>query len=153
LADLVGWSGGVSADTYWQATYARREYTRHFVELLDAARLDAIVMPPHALPALTHGSTMHLPTAASYCFLANLLGTPAGVVPATRVQAGEESDRPPARDVVTSDARAVELHSTGLPVGVQVLARHWREDTVLAVMRALELGFRDRPDYPARPPL
>jgi fatty acid amide hydrolase len=31
---------------------------------------------------------------------------------------------------------------------VQVVARHWREDIVLAVMGALERHFQDRPDYP-----
>jgi fatty acid amide hydrolase len=35
-----------------------------------------------------------------------------------------------------------------LPVGVQVVARHWREDIVLAVMAALEDHFRSTPDYP-----
>jgi fatty acid amide hydrolase len=96
---------------------------------------------------------MHLPASASYCFLANLLGMPAGVLPLTRVQPGEESDREPSRDVVIRAARSVELGSAGLPIGVQVMARHWREDVVLAVMTALERVFRTRPDYPLRPPL
>ena len=153
MAELVGWSGGVSADRYWQITHARTEFTRRFVGRMDAARLDAIVMPPHALPAMTHGSTMHLPAAASYCFLANLLGMPAGVLPVTRVRPGVESVRPPRRDIVARAARSVEMGSAGLPVGVQVMARHWREDVVLAVMGALERVFRSRPDYPLHPPL
>ena len=75
------------------------------------------------------------------------------MVAATRVRPGEESDRPPSRDPVERAARAVEEGSAGLPVGVQVVARHWREDVALAVMAALEAHFRNRPDYPARPPL
>ncbi len=153
LADLVGWSGAVSADRYWQLTHQRADYVRRFVDRLDAARLDVLVMPPHALPALNHGSTAHLPAAASYCFLANLLGMPAGVLPATRVRIGEESDRPASRDIVACAAREVETGSAGLPIGVQVMARHWREDVVLAVMSALEQAFRAQPDYPLRPPL
>jgi fatty acid amide hydrolase len=54
---------------------------------------------------------------------------------------------------VVRSARHVESGSTGLPIGVQVLARHWREDVVLAVMGALERAFRARPDFPLRPPL
>ena len=153
LAKLVGWSGSVSADRYWQTTDARSGFTRRFLQLWDAAALDAIVLPPHALPAFTHGATMHLPFAASYCFLANLVGLPAGVVPATRVRAGEESDRPASRDVIVRAALEVERQSAGLPVGVQVIARHWREDVVLAVMRSLEQAFRARPDFPLHPPL
>ena len=77
---------------------------------------------------------------------------PAGVVAATRVRPGEESDRPPSRDPIEQAAQAVELGSTGLPVGVQVVARHWREDVALAVMAALEGHFRRQADYPLRHP-
>jgi fatty acid amide hydrolase len=45
-------------------------------------------------------------------------------------------------------ARAAESDSAGLPVGVQVVARHWREDVLLAVMAALERHFEKVPDYP-----
>ena len=80
--------------------------------------------------------------------LYNLLGMPAGVVAATRVRPGEESDRPFSRDIVERTARAAESDSAGLPVGVQVVARHWREDVLLAVMAALETHFEKVPDYP-----
>ncbi len=52
-----------------------------------------------------------------------------------------------------SGLRGVEQGSVGLPIGVQVMARHWREDVVLAVMRALEHAFRALPDFPLHPPL
>jgi len=48
-------------------------------------------------------------------------------------------------------AEQVEQGSAGLPVGVQVVARHWREDITLAVMAALEAHFRSTPDYPEYP--
>ena len=54
--------------------------------------------------------------------------------------------------VVERAARKTEVGSAGLPVGVQVAARHWREDVVLAVMAVLEQEFSKRPDYPSRPP-
>ena len=98
-----------------------------------------------------HGGSEHLVTAGSSGYWANLLGVPAGVVPATRVHAGEESDRPASRDVVWRAARQVELGSTGLPVGVQVAARPWREDIVLAVMQALDSHFRGQNDFPQTP--
>jgi Asp-tRNA(Asn)/Glu-tRNA(Gln) amidotransferase A subunit family amidase len=43
--------------------------------------------------------------------------------------------------------------NVGLPVGVQVAARHWHEDIVLAVMAAIEEHFQSQPDYPAHPPV
>ena len=83
----------------------------------------------------------------------NVLGMPAGVVAASRVRAGEESDRPRTRDVVERTVLENEQGTAGLPIGVQVAARHWREDIVLAVMAALEEHFRAQPDYPHEPSL
>ncbi|HEX4147235.1 MAG TPA: amidase family protein [Pirellulales bacterium] len=153
LAELIAASGTTSTDLYWQRTSERGETIRHFTRALDAERIDAIVMPPHALPALRHASAIDLNPAASYAFLPNLLGMPAGVVPATRVRASEETDRPLSRDLTDRAARRVELGSAGLPIGVQVVGRHWREDVVLAVMRALERHFHRQVDFPACPPI
>jgi fatty acid amide hydrolase len=153
LADLVAVSGAKSADSYWQRIRDRDHYIHRCTLELDAAGIDVLITPPHALPALRHGSSIHLNSAASYAFIANLLGVPAGVLPATTVQAGEESDRPASRDITDRTAREVEQGSAGLPVGVQVIGRHWREDVVLAVMRALEGHFRTQDGYPNRPPI
>ncbi len=142
-----------SANHYWQHTDQRNHLIQQFARTLDAQGIDVLVTPPHALPALRHGSSIHLNPAASYCFLANLLGVPAGVVPATRVRESEQEDRPTSRDVTDREARRVDSGSAGLPVGVQVVGRHWREDTVMAVMRALESHFRRQPDFPTRPPI
>jgi fatty acid amide hydrolase len=153
LADLVKHAGKASADHYWQLTAARADYTNRFIAALDEAGLDACLCPPHALPALLHGSTADLPSAASYSFLPNYLNMPAGVIAATRVRPGEESDRPASRDKVERSAIAVERGSAGLPVGVQVFGRHWREDVVLALLATLEAHFRQQADFPADPPL
>ena len=78
----------------------------------------------------------------------NVLGMPAGVISTTRVQPGEESDRTVGKDLADITAWEVEQGSAGLPVGVQVVARHWREDIVLSVMTALEEIFWAQPSYP-----
>src|SRR3954452_16838754 len=129
----------------------REHYRARFIEALDRSRFDAIVCPPHALPALRHGASYFLATAASYTMLFNLVGLPAGVVGATRVRKGEESERAPSRDIVERAAAKVEAGSAGLPVGVQVAGRPFGEDVVLTVMAALERRFRAGPDYPVLP--
>jgi fatty acid amide hydrolase len=78
---------------------------------------------------------------------------PAGVVSVTRVRPGEESDRLPSTQLSEQTASKVEQGSVGLPVGVQVAARHWREDIVLVVMAAIEEHFQLQPDYPVHPPV
>ena len=153
LAALFRDARGVPTRAYWDAVAQRSAYQERFYAALDGARLDGLICPPHALPALTHGASYWLAPAASYAMLYNLLGMPAGVVAATRVRAGEESDRAASRDLVERAARQVEQASAGLPIGVQVVARHWREDVALAVMGVLEAGFSRGPDYPSGPPL
>jgi fatty acid amide hydrolase len=83
--------------------------------------------------------------------LYNLLGYPAGVVPFTRVRADEEVGRTRSRDMVQQAAYKVEQGSVGLPVGVQVIARPWREHVALAAMRAIEDVARAHDDFPHMP--
>ena len=151
LADGFRWSKKRSARGYWRLLEERTDWRSRFLAAMDAQRLDAIVCPPHAVPAMRHGATRLLYDTPSYLMRFNVLGMPAGAVAATRVRPDEETDRPQTLDVIDREARKTEDGSTGLPVGVQVAARHWRDDVVLAVMAALEQEFSKRPDYPTRP--
>ncbi len=149
IAHTIEYSGPRSAEEYFAIVEDRTKYRHRFVCSLDEAGIDAVLCPPCALPAVLHGTAGKLFPAMSYCVVYNVIGAPAGVVAATRVRPGEESDRPVGRDIAEITAQEVEKGSAGMPVGVQVVARHWREDIVLAVMAALETHFRAQPDYPA----
>jgi fatty acid amide hydrolase len=148
LANNLRRLGASSVAAYWKLLEQRADYRARFIQSLDDGRFDAVISPPDALPALTHGASFLLSDALSYSSLYNLLGMPAGVVAVTRVGAGEESDRATGWDVVERAARKVETGSAGMPVGVQVAARHWREDVVLALMSILEEHFQQQTDYP-----
>ena len=103
-------------------------------ERLDVARstmlaflekYDAIVAPVTAVPAVPHGASQDekIARAFTYTYLYNPSGWP-GVV----VRGGTSPE--------------------GLPIGMQVLARPWREDVALAVARHLETvlgGWRPPP--------
>jgi len=141
----------LSAHEYRQRISQRAEYTAKFLAAMDEQRLDVLICPPHPVPAPQHGAGAMLGLIASYTGIFNLLGMPAGVVPATTVRAGEESDRAHATDVLVRVARGIEAGSAGLPVGVQVAGRHWREDQVLAVMQVLESRLSTLSDYPRTP--
>jgi len=151
LAGTLRSMGWRSAEGYWKLVERRNGYRARFLAELDAGGFDAIICPPHALPALAHGASEYLLAASSYSLLYNALGMPAGVIAATRVGANEESDHPDSRDLVDRTARKSEENSAGLPVGVQVVARHWRDDRVLELMAELERHFRTQPGYPTRP--
>jgi fatty acid amide hydrolase len=128
--------GHGDTDHHWQLVEAAIDYRQRFLESF--ADFDVVLAPPNPLPAFRHGASEELVLAGAYSCLYNVLGWPAGVVPVTHVRADEESDRPDSRDKMDQAARATERGSAGLPIGVQVAARPWREDLVLGVMAAIE---------------
>jgi len=84
--------------------------------------VDLIVSPAGPLPAFRHGEGFSETYADSYCEAHNLTGWPSVVV-----RAGTSPD--------------------GLPLGIQLVAKPWREDVALAAARAVEaaLGGWQRP--------
>jgi fatty acid amide hydrolase len=148
MARLVSIARPLSTDLYRQLSYQKQHFVRGAIDSLAEQRIDAILCPPHALPATQHIKGFDLLVAASYSMLFNLLGFPAGVVATSRVRPGEDQPRRAGRDHVERRAALVERGSSGLPVGVQVAALPWREDVVLAVMSALEAHFATGSDYP-----
>ena len=89
---------------------------------------DVILCPVNALPAIEHGTSFNpdIIPAFSYTIAHNLTGWPGAVI-----RCGASSE--------------------GLPVGVQAVARPWREDVALAVVSHLEsaLGGYQRPPLAA----
>jgi Asp-tRNA(Asn)/Glu-tRNA(Gln) amidotransferase A subunit family amidase len=153
-----GGSSGGHGETwrYWEQVERLMAYRERFLRALDEAEggpINAVLCPAVALPAFVHGACRDLGLAGSYSMLANILGFPAGVVPLTRVRAGEEVSRRRSFDAVERAAHATEKGSTSLPIGVQIIARPWREDIALAVLSAIETAARTRSDFPFAPPL
>ncbi len=131
----------------------RMSYVARFVSALDDGQFDLILAPATPLPAVPHGLSTKLPDVHAPSVMFTNIGLPTGVVPVTRVEPSEESDRPSSRDAAIRAAITAEQGSAGLPVGVQVAARHWREDLVLAAMHAIESATSLRPDHPGMPSL
>lgn len=148
MARLVSIARPLSADGYRQVVFRKQQFVRAAIEGMQRHKIDAILAPPHALPATQHIKGFDLLAAASYAMLFNLLGWPAGVVSTTRVRPGEDHGRQKSRDQVERQAAAVDRGSVGLPLAVQVAALPWREDVALALMTVLEAGFRNSADYP-----
>jgi fatty acid amide hydrolase len=142
------------ADHFFQLVEAQMDYQERFRAALDsdpAGPFDLVLCPACALPAFRHGASEELLVAGAYACLYNLLGYPTGVVPFTRVRSGEEIGRQPSSDPMEQKAYLAEKGSAGLPIGVQVVARPWREHVALAAMSAIQAAARIRPDYPSLP--
>jgi Asp-tRNA(Asn)/Glu-tRNA(Gln) amidotransferase A subunit family amidase len=140
------------AEQYDHLLERRVQVCRDFMNAMNVARVDAILCPVFPMPALRQRVSPFIEKGLSYAAIYNLLGVPAGVVAATRVGSAEESDRVSSFSLTNRAARQVEAGSAGLPVGVQVVARPWREDIVLGIMSVLEKHFRGQPGYPFNPP-
>jgi fatty acid amide hydrolase len=99
---------------------------------------------------LPHGASRDFSLGGTLSMRFNLLNFPAGVVPVTRVLPDEELRAQP-RGRLERAAAAVDDGSAGLPVGVQIVARPWREDVCLRVMSAVEDGVKGDDGFPALP--
>ena len=141
LPALLRAIGGTDTDDCWRLAEAQMDYRQRFAAAMlrhQAGPLHLLLSPVMPVPAFRHRATLDLGVPGVYTSLYNLLGWPAGVVPVSRVRAGEESDRVPGRDLAERAAAATEAGSVGLPLAVQVAARPWCEHEVLAAMRAIE---------------
>jgi fatty acid amide hydrolase len=147
-AKLIRWCRAGSASDYWDLVNERKEYVRRATDDLHRRKIDVILAPPNGLPALLHDTSSESLPASVFAYHPNLLGLPSGTVAASSIRDDEGSTRNAARETLTATARRIEQGSAGLPIGVQVSARLWRDDVCLAVMEALERHFASRPDYP-----
>lgn len=153
LATLLESAGRQSVEQLFALTTARDLLRDAERRAWEHAGLSALLAPVFVTPAVPHGMSHDFTVAFSYVARYNLLNLPAGVVPVTRVRS-DETARRETEDRLDQRAAQVEARSAGLPVGVQVIGRPWREHEVLAVMAAIERALvdaRDRPRTPVDP--
>lgn len=151
VARLLREVGEKGIADWWAMATRRTAMRRAEFDAWAAADLDAVICPPHATPAMSHRQSGDFALALSYPFRYSLLDFPAGVVPVTRVRADDVTAPLPGADRIEQKQATIDRESVGLPVGVQVVARPWREDVALAVMRAIETAARGADGYPNTP--
>ncbi|UNI23606.1 Amidase [Purpureocillium takamizusanense] len=134
---------------YWSLISRREMYKRQWFEMWQTAKLDFIIAPPNATPAVPHDGMHDAVSSCAYTFLFNLIDYTAGVIPVTHVD--RIKDRLPSTFNVKKlngiargayklyDANAMH----GLPVGVQVIGRRLEEEKVLTLMERVEDALGD----------
>lgn len=150
VGKLLASVGRRPVEELWKLTSRIRNYRFEMLSAFDAERLDVVLCPPFATPALPHGDSRDFVLAGSFSMLWNHVQFPAGVVPVSRVRI-EEATRPEPRGRLERHAAKVDAKSAGLPVGVQVVGRPWEDARVLAVMQAIEDALIDDPERPVVP--
>ena len=150
LADILAVAGKKSVAEVWGLARERTAMQRDELDAWNAERLDLVLCPATATPAPQHGSTGDFTAAAVYTTRYNLLNLPAGVLPITRVRA-DETERREKADRLDKKVAQIQRGSAGLPIGVQLVGRPWREEVVLAAMKAVEAEATRGSEFPSVP--
>jgi fatty acid amide hydrolase len=150
LARFLEAVGDRSVADYWKLVARLRKVRTDIAASMAAEKLDVLLCPAHATPALPHGMSKDFVLSGSPSMLWNLAPFPAGIVPVTRVRATETA-RAPGGDLMEKKAAEVDARSAGLPVGVQVVGRAWEEETVIAAMMAIEDEAAKGAEFPRTP--
>lgn len=151
VGEILKRTGERTVSDYWGLILRIRQYREVFLSEMERQQVDVIVCPPHATCALQHGASKNFAPAGSFSMLFNLLQFPAGAVPVTTVQHSEQVHELFSNSFFEKSARKVSSNSEGLPVGVQVVAKPWYDETALAVMKFLETAAKQSPQYPQTP--
>jgi fatty acid amide hydrolase len=150
LALMLGAMGEKSVADLWELTDRLRTQRAALLGAMEERGIDLLLCPAFATCAFPHGASRGFTLASSYSILFNATQFPAGTVPVTRVR-DDEANRAPGRDALERHAARVDRGSAGLPVGVQVVGKPWRDHAVLAAMRAIESQVSTDAGFPATP--
>lgn len=150
LAKTIEAVGARDVASYFRLAFERTRMQRAELDRWNELGLDCVVCPATATPAAPHGSTADFTPAAGYTTRYNVLNLPAGVVAVTKVRP-TETERPEQSDRLDRRAASIQRGSAGLPIGVQIVARPYREDVVLAAMMQVEADARAGGEAPSVP--
>ena len=148
LLDIVGEK---SVTQLWQLTQRRSELRTEEFDAWQRSDMDALICPAHVVPAMRHGESGDFVLSLGAMFRWTLLAFPAGIVPVTKVQVEETIGYEGGNDRIAKKAASILSGSQGMPVGVQVVAKPFREEAMLAVMSAIESRVQSLEGFPHTP--
>lgn len=128
----------------WLHNGAMDNLVYKFTRSWQAAGFDILICPGLAHPAFPPeygnwltGSSL---SATSYTAVYNLVGCPVGALPVTRQtrEDGGLSEEEMKMDYSNKMTGEVIKEADGCPVGVQVVGRHYQEESVLSAMKLIE---------------
>jgi Asp-tRNA(Asn)/Glu-tRNA(Gln) amidotransferase A subunit family amidase len=106
FADALSRSKHSNLTEYWESIAAKENMKKEFyAQVWDKYHFDVILAPGMSAPALPHGATKKLSPLANGTFYYNLVESPVGVIPVTRVD--------PAKDKLTSEWEKMRASNGG----------------------------------------
>jgi Asp-tRNA(Asn)/Glu-tRNA(Gln) amidotransferase A subunit family amidase len=160
FASFLAESHRKSVRDYYDCVADKLEFERQTrASLWDASPnlpLDAVLAPVQAIPALPHGGCDRLAPLACSTLVYNVVDSPVGVVPVTRVDATRDALSDTWRTAPGNGSKLLEAEvygpkgaynpraMEGLPVGVQIIGQAWEEEKVLAIMHVVDAALGPR---------
>ncbi|KAI5834825.1 amidase signature enzyme [Schizophyllum commune Tattone D] len=149
FASLLRLSRAKPVKEFWKFTAERDAFAHDFYEnVWEKHQLDGIIAPVLATPQLPHGGCKTLTPMACGTALYNLVDSPVGILPVSRVD--------PEKDALTDAWRSEAGHGSkmlekelyskfydpvamkGMPIAVQVVGRRWEEEKVVEMMKIVD---------------
>ncbi|KAJ8588246.1 amidase signature enzyme [Rhizopogon salebrosus TDB-379] len=131
--------------------------TAWYEEVWDKYGFDGIIAPVQALPGLPHGGCAYLSALAAATILYNVVDSPVGTIPVTRVDPDTDQVTPGFKPGLAGRSKLFEERMymgktpvydpkamQGLPVGVQVVGKKWEDEKVLAMMHVVDEALGPR---------
>jgi amidase len=134
-------SGERTVAELWKLQYETKGLRQDWFDAWKAqGDFDVILCPAHVLPAVPHHQFKNISFTCSYTLLFNVLDLPAGVLPVTRVDSARDAYTTPHSSILEKAARAAYVlpEQHGLPLGVQVVGKPFKDETVLRAMAEIE---------------
>ncbi|PVH76408.1 amidase signature enzyme [Cadophora sp. DSE1049] len=139
-----------SAYEQWKLVAKREAYKARWHDWWEQdAKVDVLITPPNAIPAVPHDGMYDAVSSCGYTFLFNLLDYTCGIMPITHVdKALDQLPRNVSLKKLNGVAQGAYKHYDatamhGLPVAVQIVGQRLEEEKVLAVMTRIEKALGD----------
>ncbi|KAL4484612.1 hypothetical protein ABPG74_019789 [Tetrahymena malaccensis] len=139
LADM-----NIDSHDYKAVVYHILQLRKEVLKVFDENKIEAIICPANATPALSHGSSADVADIVVYQFMWNILDFTCGVIPVTRVEEGEQHyENARVKDSISKKIdKYMRMKTEGLPIGVQVVAPPFKEEVCLNVMKIIDNGVQ-----------
>lgn len=147
-----------SVTEFTDLTDQRNEITAAWYEQIwDKYGFDGIIAPVQSLPVIPHGSSAYLSPLAAATIIYNIVDSPVGIIPVTRVN--PDTDQLSTDFVPGASGQSKVLESRmylgknpiydpkameGIPVGVQLVGKKWEDEKVLAMMHVVDEALGPR---------
>ncbi|KAG2356852.1 amidase signature domain-containing protein [Suillus spraguei] len=133
------------------------DFTDQRNKVWDTYGFDGIIAPVQSLPVIPHGSATYLSVLAAATITYNVINSPGGTIPVTRVNS--DTDNLSTDFVVGASGRSKMFETRmylgknpvydpkameGIPIGVQLVGKKWEDEKVLAMMHVVDAALGPR---------